>query len=81
VIPEYDYSYYQHQVPGGMMSTLKRQLAEAGKEFPQPSLGELRRQLGIGPSVSDEELLRPYVLPEKEVDDMFTAGPINTGFP
>ena len=26
----YDPSYYEHQVPGGMVSTLKRQLAEAG---------------------------------------------------
>lgn len=32
VIPEYDYFYYQHQVPGGMMSTLRRQLAEVGME-------------------------------------------------
>jgi oxaloacetate decarboxylase alpha subunit len=32
VIPEYDYFYYQHQVPGGMMTTLKRQLAEVGME-------------------------------------------------
>jgi oxaloacetate decarboxylase alpha subunit len=31
-MPEYDYYYYLHQVPGGMMSTLKRQLAEVGKE-------------------------------------------------
>ena len=32
VIPEYDYFYYQHQVPGGMMTTLKRQLAEVEME-------------------------------------------------
>ena len=32
VIPEYDYFYYQHQVPGGMMTTLRRQLAEVGME-------------------------------------------------
>lgn len=28
---EYDLSYYHHQLPGGMVTTLKRQLAEAGK--------------------------------------------------
>jgi oxaloacetate decarboxylase alpha subunit len=28
---EYDLAYYAHQVPGGMTSTLKRQLAEGGK--------------------------------------------------
>ncbi len=27
---EYDVSYYRHQVPGGMITTLKRHLAEAG---------------------------------------------------
>src|SRR5207253_2116193 len=27
---EYDISYYEHQVPGGMMTTLTRQLAEVG---------------------------------------------------
>src|SRR5207237_2487799 len=27
---EYDVSYYEHQVPGGMMTTLTRQLAEVG---------------------------------------------------
>ncbi|MGD0231194.1 MAG: pyruvate carboxylase subunit B [Syntrophorhabdales bacterium] len=29
--PEYDLYYFEHQVPGGMMSNLKRQLAEVGK--------------------------------------------------
>jgi oxaloacetate decarboxylase alpha subunit len=29
---EYDLSYYRHQVPGGMMTTLSRQLAEIGQE-------------------------------------------------
>jgi oxaloacetate decarboxylase alpha subunit len=28
---EYDLSYYRHQVPGGMMTTLSRQLAEIGQ--------------------------------------------------
>lgn len=168
VIPEYDYSYYQHQVPGGMMSTLKRQLAEAGKEslmdrvleevvqvrqelgypimvtpfsqfvgvqaatnvilgarykvipegvieyaagwygeppapidpdifdriskapkakekfgkeFPQPSVSDLRKQMGLAPGVSDEEFLLRYSMPDKEVDEMFAAGPIKVTYP
>ncbi|RLF76255.1 biotin carboxyl carrier protein [Thermococci archaeon] len=167
-IPEYDYFYYQHQVPGGMMSTLRRQLAELGKEdlmervleevvkvrqelgypimvtpfsqfvgaqasynvitgerykvipegvieyaagwygkppapidpdvldkianapkakeifgreFPQPTLKEIRQQMGIGPNVSDEEFLLRYALSEKEIEDMLAAGPINTAYP
>ncbi len=165
VIPEYDYSYHKHQVPGGMMSTLKRQLAEAGKEslmdkvleevvqvrqelgypimvtpfsqfvggqaaynvilgerykvipegvieyaagwygesptpidpdvfdkisnspkakekfgkeFPQPSVSELRQQLGLAPGVSDEEFLLRYAMTEKEVDEMLAAGPVKS---
>jgi oxaloacetate decarboxylase alpha subunit len=167
VIPEYDYFYYQHQVPGGMVTTLKRQLAELrkenlmdevlketarvreelghpimitpfsqfvgtqatynvltgerykqipdgiieyalgwygkppapiepnvldkilntprakqiGKELPQPSIKELRRQMGIGPGVSDEEFLLRCALSAKEVDDMLAAGPIETTSP
>ena len=168
VIPEYDYSYYMHQVPGGMMSTLKRQLKEAGKEFlmdkvleevvqvrkelgypimvtpfsqfvggqaafnvilgerykfvpdgvmeyaagwygkppapidpdildkissspkakgifgeefPEPSVRELRRQLGLAPGVSDEEFLLRYAMTDKEVDEMLAAGPIKTTYP
>ncbi len=168
MIPEYDYSYYKHQVPGGMMSTLKRQLTEAGKEslmdkvleevvqvrqelgypimvtpfsqfvggqaaynvilgqrykvipegvveyaagwygeppapidpeifdkisnspkakekfgkeFPQPSVDELRRQLGLGPGVSDEEFLLRYAMTEKEVNEMIAAGPIKATYP
>jgi oxaloacetate decarboxylase (Na+ extruding) subunit alpha len=32
VPPEYDAGYYRHQVPGGMLSTLKRQLLEIHQE-------------------------------------------------
>ncbi|OPY65933.1 MAG: 2-oxoglutarate carboxylase large subunit [Syntrophorhabdus sp. PtaU1.Bin050] len=160
VIPEYDYFYYKHQVPGGMMSTLRRQLSEVrkeslmdkvleevvqvrqelgypimvtpfsqfvgvqaayniisgkrysvipdgvieyaagwygqpiapidpnvldkiahapkaktifGKELPQLSIKELREQLGIGPTVSDEEFLLRYAMSDKEIDDMFES--------
>jgi len=168
VIPEYDYFYYQHQVPGGMMTTLRRQLAEVGmedrmddvlkevvrvrvefgypimvtpfsqfvgtqaaanvvtgerykvipegviqyaagwfgpspapidqnvfdkivsapkakaifdKEPAQPSIKELRQQMGIGPDVSDEEFVLRYAMSKQEVDEMLAAGPINTAYP
>lgn len=157
-IPEYDYFYYLHQIPGGMMSTLRRQLSEVkkehlmekvleeaitvrkelgypvmvtpfsqfvgtqaafniitgerykvvpdgvveyaagwygkpiapiepnvmdriantpygkkivGKEMPQPSIEELRKEMGLGSHVSDEEFLLRYALPGKEVDEIF----------
>ena len=157
---EYDLAYYEHQVPGGMVTTLKRQLSEAGKadslekvleeivrvrkelgypimvtpfsqfvatqatvnvisgerykmvpdgvieyiagyfgeppasvdqdvldkirslpktkklmneEFPHPSVKEIRKQMGIGPGVSDEEFLLRYALGDDEVDIMLTA--------
>ena len=38
------------------------------EEFPQPSVAEIRKQLGIGPNVSDEELLLRYALSEDEVN-------------
>jgi len=157
---EYDLAYYEHQVPGGMSTTLKRQLSEAGKtdslekvfeeivkvrkelgypimvtpfsqfvatqatmnvisserykmvpegiieyvagyfgeppapieqnildkiaslpktkklmdqEFPQPSVKEIRKQMGIGSSVSDEEFLLRYALGDDEVNTMLQA--------
>jgi oxaloacetate decarboxylase alpha subunit len=157
---EYDLAYYEHQVPGGMVTTLKRQLLEAGKEeslekvleeiitvrkelgypimvtpfsqfvatqatmnvisgerykmvpdgvieyiagyfgqppapieqavldkvsslpktkklmneeFPQPSVKEIRKQMGIGSGVSDEEFLLRYALGDAEVDAMLAA--------
>jgi oxaloacetate decarboxylase alpha subunit len=157
---EYDLAYYEHQVPGGMVTTLKRQLSEAGKadslekvleeivrvrkelgypimvtpfsqfvatqatmnvisgerykmvpdgvieyiagyfgeppapieqdvldkvrslpktkklmneEFPQPSVKEIRKQMVIGPGVSDEEFLLRHALGDDEVDVMLAA--------
>jgi len=47
---EYDLSYYKHQVPGGMMTTLSRQLAEIGQEGRLPEVLEevvrVREELG-----------------------------------
>ena len=165
---EHDVYYYKHQVPGGMLSTLKRQLAEVkmekrleevleevvrvrqdlgypimvtpfsqfvgtqaamnvmsgerykqvpdgvfqyvagwfgkpnmpidpkvldkinsqlrareflNKEFAQPTVKEIRKQMGIGPEVSDEEFLLRYSMSDQEVDDMLAAGPMKTTYP
>lgn len=158
----FDPSYYEHQVPGGMVSTLKRQLAEAGaenklpevfqeilrvrkdlgfpimvtplsqfvgtqasmnvitgerykiipdgvmeyvlgyfgeppgeidpnvlerinklpkaaklrdREFPQPTVEEIREELGLGKEVTDEEFLLRYALGNKDVDAMLGDSP------
>jgi oxaloacetate decarboxylase alpha subunit len=165
---EHDVYYYQHQVPGGMLSTLKRQLAEVkmenrldevleevvrvrrelgypimvtpfsqfvgtqaamnimagerykqvsdgvfqyvagwfgkpnvpidtevldkitshlrakeflNKEIAQPTIKEIRKQMGIGPEVSDEEFLLRYSMSDREVDEMLAAGPMKTTYP
>jgi oxaloacetate decarboxylase alpha subunit len=165
---EHDVYYYKHQVPGGMLSTLKRQLAEVkmghrleevleevvrvrqelgypimvtpfsqfvgtqstmnimsgerykqvpdgvlqyvagwfgkpnvpidpnvldkitslprakeflNKEIAQPTVKEIRKQMGIGPGVSDEEFLLRYSMSDREVDEMLAAGPMKTTYP
>jgi oxaloacetate decarboxylase alpha subunit len=157
---EYDLSYYEHQVPGGMVTTLKRQLAEANQShrleevyeeiikvrrelgypimvtpfsqfvatqatvnvvsgerykivpdgvmeyvagyfgeppspidpnvlekicsfpktqkmmkerFPQPSVEDIRKEINMGPDVSDEEFLLRYALGNSAVDAMLAA--------
>ena len=49
-----------------------------GSEFPQPSVKELRKEMGLEPEVSDEEFLLRFVLTQKGVDEMLAAGPIKT---
>jgi oxaloacetate decarboxylase alpha subunit len=158
---EYDLSYYEHQVPGGMVTTLKRQLVEANQShrldevyeeiikvrrelgypimvtpfsqfvatqatvnvvsgerykiipdgvmeyvagyfgeppspldpnvldkicsfpktkklmqenLPQPSVKEIRKEMNMGPKVSDEEFLLRYALGNSAVDAMLAAG-------
>jgi oxaloacetate decarboxylase alpha subunit len=165
---EHDVYYYKHQVPGGMLSTLKRQLAEVkmehrldeileevvrvrqelgypimvtpfsqfvatqatmnimsgerykqvpdgvlqyvagwfgkpntpidpnvldkissglrakeflNKELAQPTVEEIRKQMGIGPKVSDGEFLLRYSMSDKEVDEMLAAGLMKTTYP
>jgi len=165
---EHDVYYYKHQVPGGMLSTLKRQLAEVkmghrleevleevvrvrqelgypimvtpfsqfvgtqsamnimsgerykqvsdgvfqyvagwfgkpnvpidpnvldkitslprakeflNKEIAQPTVEEIRKQMGISPEVSDGEFLLRYSMSDREVDEMLAAGPMKTTYP
>ena len=40
-----------------------------------------RKQMGIGPEVSDEEFLLRYALHDDEVNAMLAAGPIKTSYP
>lgn len=51
----------------------------AGWERPQPSLEEIREQYG-GQSVSDEELLLRYMVPEEALEEAYAAGPVKQGY-
>ncbi len=44
---------------------VKKMMAE---EFPQPSVEELRRQMGAGPEMSDEEFLLRYAMRAEDVN-------------
>ena len=45
-------------------------------ERPDPSLNEIRHQLGE--NLSDEELILRYLIPGPDVDAMLAAGPVKT---
>ncbi|GAG51343.1 unnamed protein product, partial [marine sediment metagenome] len=51
------------------------------KELAQPTVKEIRKQMGIGPEVSDEEFLLRYSMSDREVDEMLAAGPMKTTYP
>jgi oxaloacetate decarboxylase alpha subunit len=51
------------------------------KDVPQYSVAELRKQMGLGPNVSDEEFLLRYTITDKGVDEMLAAGPLKTTYP
>jgi oxaloacetate decarboxylase alpha subunit len=40
------------------------------KELAEPSIDELRKEMGLGPSISDEEFLLRYTMTDKEVNGM-----------
>src|ERR1019366_162103 len=50
VMPEYDESYYVHQLPGGMATTMRRQLEEMGRpeqfDAALDEVGRVRAELG-----------------------------------
>ncbi len=164
---EHDLSYYKHQVPGGMLTTLKRHLSEVkmghrleevleevaqvrqelgypimvtpfsqfvgtqatmnvisgerykqvsdsifqyvagwfgghnmpiepnvldkitslprakdflNKEFEQPSVKEIRKQMGIGDNVSDEEFLLRFSMTNRDVDEMLAANALRSNY-
>jgi oxaloacetate decarboxylase alpha subunit len=49
-------------------------------EQPQPSIGELRKEIGR-PGISDDELLLRVLFPEEHVEATLAAGPIDTRYP
>jgi len=51
-----------------------------GWEQPQPTISELRREIGR-PNISEDELLLRVLFPEEDVDATLAAGPIQTAYP
>lgn len=49
-------------------------------EQPQPSIKELRKEIGR-PGISDDELLLRVLFPEEHVEATIAAGPIDTSYP
>jgi len=49
-------------------------------EQPQPSIEELRKEVGR-PGISDDELLLRALFPEEHVEATIAAGPIDTSYP
>ncbi len=49
-------------------------------EQPQPSIGELRKEIGR-PGISDDELLLRSLFPEEHVEATISAGPIQKEYP
>ena len=49
-------------------------------EQPQPSIKELRKEIGR-PRISDDELLLRVLFPEEHVEATIAAGPIDTRYP
>jgi len=44
------------------------------EEFPQPSIEELRKQMGVSANMPDEGFLLRYALRAEDVDALFAAG-------
>jgi len=63
------------------ITSLPRAKEFVNKEFEQPSVEEIRRQMGIAPEVSDEEFLLRYSMTDREVDEMLAAGEMKLSYP
>jgi len=63
------------------ITSLPRAKEFLNKEVAQPTVKEIRKQMGIGPGVSDEEFLLRYSMSDREVDEMLAAGPMKTTYP
>jgi oxaloacetate decarboxylase alpha subunit len=63
------------------ITSLHRAKEFLNKEIAQPTVKEIREQMGIGPGVSDEEFLLRYSMSDREVDEMLAAGPMKTTYP
>jgi oxaloacetate decarboxylase alpha subunit len=63
------------------ITSLPRAKEFLNKELAQPTVKEIREQMGIGPGVSDEEFLLRYSMSDREVDEMLAAGPMKTTYP
>ena len=50
-------------------------------EIPQLSIKEIKKQMNIGPGMSDEEFLLRYTMGNDEVDEMLKSGPLKTTYP
>jgi oxaloacetate decarboxylase alpha subunit len=63
------------------ITSLPRAKEFLNKELAQPTVEEIRKQMGIGPKVSDGEFLLRYSMSNQEVDEMLAAGPMKTTYP
>jgi len=63
------------------ITSLPRAKEFLNKEFAQPTVEEIRKQMGISPEVSDGEFLLRYSMSDREVDEMLAAGPMKTTYP
>ncbi|MEM3018542.1 MAG: biotin carboxyl carrier protein, partial [Candidatus Bathyarchaeia archaeon] len=63
------------------ISSQPKTKAYFASEVPELSIEEIRRQMGIGGNVSDEEFLLRYTMTEKEVDEMLKSQPLKATYP
>jgi oxaloacetate decarboxylase alpha subunit len=62
------------------MTSLPEAKALLNWEQPQPTIEELRKQIGL-PGISDDELLLRILFPQEHVEATIAAGPIQDNYP